>query len=86
MPDHIALSSAESEYNMACLAFMAAMHLIILKNDLELGKNDAHLNNAVPIYMDSTSAIAVGQSFRDTKHTHHFFAQISLCEELCCSW
>jgi hypothetical protein len=36
MPDPVALSSAESEYNMACLAFMAAMHLIMLKNDLEL--------------------------------------------------
>ena len=36
MPDPVALSSAEAEYNEACLACMATAHLKQFLEDLEL--------------------------------------------------
>jgi hypothetical protein len=70
LPDPVALSSAEAEYNEGCLAFMAASHLSMTINELELQPAD-NTRSPIPIYFDSASAIAMGSSFRDTKHTRH---------------
>ena len=42
MPDPIALSLAEAKYNEACLAYMAASHLVMLLNKLEFKDQDDH--------------------------------------------
>lgn len=69
MLDPVALSSAELQYNEGCTAFMAASHLRMLLCELE-GSHDETME-AMSIYFDSKSAIAMGNNYRDTKHTHH---------------
>jgi hypothetical protein len=69
MPDPVALSSAEAEYNAGCVAFMAASHLRMLLCEFEgIKEEDKAPTN---IYFDSKSAIAMGANYKDTKHTRH---------------
>ncbi len=69
LPDPVALSLAEAEYNEACLGFMATNHLRMILSDLE---NLPEKNmKATIVYLDSKSAIALGASYKDTKHTRH---------------
>jgi hypothetical protein len=69
MPDPVALSSAEAEYNEGCVAFMAASHLRMLLWELE-GIEETDMAPTTML-LDSKSAIAMGISYRDTKHTRH---------------
>jgi hypothetical protein len=69
LPDPVALSSAEAEYNEGCIAIMAASHLRMLLCEFE-GIEETSME-ATPIYFDSKSAIAMGNSHKDTKHTRH---------------
>ena len=69
MPDPVALSSAKAEYNEGCVAFMAASHLRMLLCELE-GIEEANMAPTT-MFFDSKSAIAMGSSYRDTKHTRH---------------
>jgi len=69
MPDPVALSSAEAEYNEGCTAFMAASHLCMLLCELE-GIQDEDMGTT-SIYFDSKSAVAMGINYKDTKHTRH---------------
>jgi hypothetical protein len=69
MPDPVALSSAEAEYNEGCVAFMAASHLRMLLCELE-GIEEEKMGPTT-MFFDSKSAIAMGSSYRDTKHTRH---------------
>jgi hypothetical protein len=69
MPDPIALSLAEAEYNEGCVAFMASSHLRMLLCEFE-GVRDKD-TPATTIYFDSKSAIAMGANYKDTKHTRH---------------
>jgi hypothetical protein len=69
MPNPVALSSTESEYNEGCVAFMTASHLRMLLCVLEqISEEDM---SPITIYFDSKSAIAMGSSYKDTKHTRH---------------
>jgi hypothetical protein len=70
MPDPVALSSAEAEYNQACVATMALLHISMVMNNLELLDEDNERKN-IPLILDSNSVIAIGSSFKDTKHTRH---------------
>ncbi|MFN9981209.1 MAG: Ty1/Copia family ribonuclease HI, partial [bacterium] len=64
MPDPVALSSAEAEYNAGCVAFMAASHLRMLLCEFEgIKEEDKAPTN---IYFDSKSAIAMGANYKDT--------------------
>jgi len=69
MPGPVAMSSAEAEYNEACLATMGLSHIQMFENELENQPVDATSNTN--LYLDNISAIAMGRSFRDTKHTRH---------------
>jgi len=69
MPDPIAMSSAESEYNQACVGAMAVSHVRQLM--LEARGLDPDTKYAVPLLIDNTAAIAIGSNFRDTQHTRH---------------
>jgi hypothetical protein len=68
LPDPVALSSEEAEYNQTCLCGMAVTHLKMLLNYMEARSENEGM---VSIILDSKSAIAMGNSFKDTKHTHH---------------
>jgi hypothetical protein len=78
MPDPVALSSAEAEYNEACLACMATNHMSMLLDELE-GNKKPRLR--IPLVLDSKSAIAMGNSFRDTKHTRHILRRFHYVRE-----
>jgi hypothetical protein len=80
MPDPVALCSAEAEYNEACLACMATSPLRMLLDELEL-KRELELFATVPIILDSSSAIAMGNSFKDTKHTRHIMRRYHYVRE-----
>jgi hypothetical protein len=70
MPDPVALSSAEAEYNAGCVAFMAASHLRMLLCEFEgIKDEEKQAKPATTIYFDSKSAIAMGVNYKDTKHT-----------------
>jgi hypothetical protein len=68
MPDPVVLSFAEAEYNQACVATMALMHIAMAINNLELLDEDAE-RKGIPVILDSSRAISIGTSFKDTKHT-----------------
>jgi hypothetical protein len=67
LPDPVALSSAEAEYNQACLAIMATTHANMILDNLTQQSSPPD----IPIFMDSQSGIAIGSSFKDAKHTRH---------------
>jgi hypothetical protein len=69
MPDPVALSSAKAEYNEGCVAFMAASHLRMLLYELE-GVDESSMEPTM-MFFNSKSAIAMGSSYWDTKHTRH---------------
>ncbi len=79
LPDPVALSSAEAEYNEGCIAFMAASHLRVLLCEFE-GIVESTMT-ATPIYFDSKSAIAMGNSNKDTKHTRHIMRRYHYVRE-----
>jgi hypothetical protein len=64
IPDPVALSSAEAEYNQACVATMALMHIAMVIINLELLEED-HIRKGIPLIFDSSSAIEIGNSFKD---------------------
>jgi hypothetical protein len=79
MPDPVALSSAEAEYNEGCVAFMAASHLRMLLCEME---NISEENMAATtINFDSKSAIAMGANYKDTKHTRHIMRRYHYVRE-----
>ena len=69
VPDPVAMSSAEAEFNAACVTAMALAHLRQLV--LEIRGEDPSSVWELPLLIDSRSAIAMGNSFRDTRHTQH---------------
>jgi len=70
MPDPIAMSSAKGEYNQTCVATMALLHISMFLKNFELRDEGAERTN-LPMILDSNSAIAIANSFKDTKHTRH---------------
>ncbi len=70
MPDPVTLSSAEAEYNEACLACMATAHLKQFLEDLELPfADDKKSKKPIQIFIDNRSAVDMGASFKDTQRT-----------------
>jgi hypothetical protein len=70
MPDPVALSSAEAEYNEAHLACMATAHLKQFLEDLELPvADDKKSKRPIQIFIDIRSAVDMGASFNDTQRT-----------------
>ena len=67
--DLVLLSSAEAEYNKACLTCMATTHLKMMLDELEGNKDPS--SNPVPILLNNRSVIDMGASYKDTKHTRH---------------
>jgi hypothetical protein len=79
LPDPIAMSSAEAEYNAGCNTFMACNHLRMLLAELE-EINESNLS-PTNVYFDSKSAIAMGESYKETKHTRHIMRRFHYVRE-----
>jgi hypothetical protein len=69
LPDPVALSSAEAEYNNACVAGMAVTAAMMLINEIR-GK-DPDTAVKIPLLIDNQAAVSMGESFTDTKRTRH---------------
>jgi hypothetical protein len=69
MPDPVALLSCEAEYNQASVAAMATNAIVMLVQELRGNDPDVAMN--VPMLIDNQSAILMGASCWDTKHTWH---------------
>jgi hypothetical protein len=79
LPDPVAMSLTEAEYNKGCIAFMAASHLRMLLAELE-GVDEQNMEPTT-IFFDIKSAIAMGDSYKDTKHTRHIMQQYHYVRE-----
>jgi hypothetical protein len=51
-------------YNHACVATMTIMHISMFLNNFELQVED-HIRSAMPVTLDSFSAAALGEFFKD---------------------
>ncbi len=81
MPDPVALSSAEAEYNEACLVCMATAHLKQFLEDLEMPfVQDKKSKKPIQIFIDNRSAVDMGASFRDTQRTRYIRRRY--CEDI----
>ena len=69
MPKPVAMSSGEAEYN--ALAYGMQKVFNIHQLILELNSLDCDKPLSILVYCDSTSAIAIGNSLKDTKKTRH---------------
>ncbi len=69
LPEPVALSSAEAEYNQACVSGVASNALAMLIQ--EIRGNDPDLPMGFLLVLDNRAAISMGDSFRDTKHNRH---------------
>jgi hypothetical protein len=82
MPDPVALSSAEAEYNEACLACMATAHLKQFLEDLELPfADDNRSKKPIQILIDNRSTVDMGASFKDTQRTQHMMRRYHYVRE-----
>ncbi len=82
MPDPVALSSAEAEYNEACLACMATSHLKQFLEDLESPyADDKKSKKPIQIFIDNRSAVDMGASFKDTQRTRHMMRRFHYVRE-----
>ena len=77
LPDPIGLSSAEAEYNEACLVCMGTTHIKMLLEDLEL----VEISQPTPILIDSKAAHDMGHSFKSNKHTRHIMRRYHYIRE-----
>ena len=71
MPGPVAMSSAEAEYNEACLACMATGNLHMTLNHIEGIQEGSDQDLPVDIFMDNKSAVDMSVSFKDTKNARH---------------
>ncbi len=82
MPDPAALSSAEAEYNEACLACMPTAHLKQFLADLELPfTDDKKSKKPIQIFIDNRSAVDMGARFKDTQRTRHMMRRYHYVRE-----
>jgi hypothetical protein len=82
MPDPVALSSAEAEYNEGCLACMATAHLKQFLEDLELPfADDNRSKKPIQILIDNRSAVDMGASFKDTQRKEHMMMRYHYVRE-----
>ena len=63
------MSSTEAEYNTAAIGTMSVTPWRQLM--LEMRNQDPDIPFTTPVFCDSTSAMAIADSFRDTKKTRH---------------
>ena len=68
------MSSAEAEYNEACLAAMASAHIKMLLEDLEMES------------LDNQKVLIIGRIFQNYKENKTHFKEISLCKRRTRSW
>ena len=71
MPIPVAMSSAEAEYNEACLACMSTGNMHITLNHIEGIQEGSKDDLPVDIFMDKKSAVDMSVSFKDTKNASH---------------
>jgi hypothetical protein len=59
---------------------MATSHLAMMLDEFEV-RIPSDIRQPVPMILDSSSAIAMGNSFKDTKHTRHIMRRYHFVRE-----
>ena len=78
VPDIVAQSSADSEYNSAYTTGMALENFSMLNNELLNKYPDVVPEQAPIIILDKKSATCMAKSGKDTKHTIHISRRMYL--------
>ena len=73
------MSSAQAEYTAACSTVLAIDHTRQVIQEILLGEPDTPMT--IPIYCDSTSAIAIAKHPKDTQATRHIARRIHRVRE-----
>jgi hypothetical protein len=82
MPNPVALSNSEAEYNEACLACMLTAHLKQFLEDLELPFEDGKKSKKpIQIFIDNRSAVDMSTSFKDTQRTRDMLRRYQYVRE-----
>ena len=77
VPVPVSQSSAESDYNSACIAGMSLAHFRMLIHEL-LNKDLDIVPEEYPlIFLDSKSAMCMAKNGKDTKHTRNIARRIN---------
>ena len=71
VPEPVAQSSAESDYNAACTAGMDLAHFRMLIHEFLNKDPDMVPKEAPLIVLDSKSDVFMAKNGKDTKHTRH---------------
>ena len=74
VPNPVAMSSAEAEYNAVAHAMQRCANVRQVLQELSGNAPDAPLN--IPVLCDSESALIIGQNNKDTKRTRHIERRI----------
>ena len=69
VPQPVALSSAQAEFNAAAMAYTAVRHVVHVYHEMRGVDPDQPLT--VPFYIDSTSAISIMRNDHDNRGTRH---------------
>ena len=77
VPEPVAQSSAESNYNAACTAGMDLAHSRILIHELLNKDPDIVLEGASLIILDIKSAFFIDNNGKYTKHTRHISRRVN---------
>ncbi|MGH7954439.1 MAG: reverse transcriptase domain-containing protein [Gloeomargaritales cyanobacterium] len=77
IPEPVAMSSGEAEYNAACVTCMATSHIRMIVNEMSsLNCADPQKQEPVLIILDNEAAICMSKSLKDTKRTRHIDRRI----------
>ena len=79
VPQPVALSSAQAEFNAAAVAVTAVKHVIHMYNELRGKHADDPLS--VPLYVDSSSAITIMNNDHDNRGTRHIARRFFVVRE-----
>ena len=83
VPLPVAMSSAEAEYNAAAQGTMAMRHLMQIWNEGMGQEPDKTPHEPIPLFCDSTSAIAMIESSKGTKLTRHIQRRYHYVRQAC---
>jgi hypothetical protein len=79
VPNPIALSSAEAETNILTVGVQAAAHSRMIIMEIEKSQPDFPLT--IPVYTDSSAAVAITSNEKTTQRTRHIERRFLFCRQ-----
>jgi hypothetical protein len=73
MPDLVAMSRAEAEYNEACIVCMSTRHMHMTLNHIDDINHGSPADKTIHIYIDNRSALDISITFKYTTNARHVY-------------